>query len=200
MIERLVTIPERTARSALAEVIRRARHDCAAFGSDLAYDDPVWDVTASCPRPSNKSQTAAKIYYTTHEGGTSKSMKGRTALGEPFGAFVNLVPGKDGMVHVSELDTKRVENVEDVVKMGDEINVMVIAVEPGTGKVSLSRRAILSGETPEDRIAAGAGRSAGGGSRNGGGERRGPPRDGDSDRRGPPRGPSDRPRPRRREE
>ncbi|GEM73451.1 DNA-binding protein [Sphingomonas aquatilis NBRC 16722] len=88
MIERLVTIPERTARSALAEVIRRARHECGAFGSDLAYDEPVWDVTASCPRPSNKSQTAAKIYYTTHDGGTSKSMKGRTALGEPFGAFV----------------------------------------------------------------------------------------------------------------
>ena len=88
MIERLVTIPERTARSALDEIVRRARFDCAAFGSDLVFDDPVWDVTKSCPRPSNKSQTAARIYFTTHEGGTSKSMKGRTALGEPFGAFV----------------------------------------------------------------------------------------------------------------
>ncbi|HWQ15137.1 MAG TPA: polyribonucleotide nucleotidyltransferase, partial [Roseiflexaceae bacterium] len=76
----------------------------------------------------------------------------------PFGAFVNLVPGKDGMVHVSELDVNRVENVEDVIKMGDEINVMVIGVEPGTGKVSLSRRALLTGESPEERQAAGGGR------------------------------------------
>ncbi|HEX9374394.1 MAG TPA: polyribonucleotide nucleotidyltransferase, partial [Roseiflexaceae bacterium] len=63
----------------------------------------------------------------------------------PFGAFVNLLPGKDGMVHVSELDAQRVENVEDVVKMGDEINVMVIGIDQGTGKVSLSRRALLTG-------------------------------------------------------
>jgi polyribonucleotide nucleotidyltransferase len=109
----------------------------------------------------------------------------------PFGAFVNLIPGKDGMVHVSELDDHRVENVEDVVKLGDEINVMVIAVEPGTGKVSLSRRAILTGESAEDRIAAGAGRGASGGGRGGFGGGGG--RDRDRDRGG------DRDRPRRRE-
>lgn len=102
----------------------------------------------------------------------------------PFGAFVNLIPGKDGMVHVSELDTQRVENVEDIVKMGDEINVMVIGVEAGTGKVSLSRRAVLTGETPEERRAAGAARSL----RDGGGPGRpGPMRD-------------DRNRPRRRDD
>ena len=93
----------------------------------------------------------------------------------PFGAFVNLVPGKDGMVHVSELDTNRVENVEDVVQMGDEINVMVIGVEPGTGKISLSRRAILTGESAEDRRAAGGGR--------------GPRPGGDRDDRGGPQRP-----------
>jgi polyribonucleotide nucleotidyltransferase len=117
----------------------------------------------------------------------------------PFGAFVNLIPGKDGMVHVSELDDHRVENVEDVVKLGDEINVMVIAVEPGTGKVSLSRRAILTGETPEERIAAGAGRGAGGGGRGGNGGGRGGFGGGGRDRdRGGDRD-RDRDRPRRRE-
>jgi len=104
----------------------------------------------------------------------------------PFGAFVNLVPGKDGMVHISEIDEQRVEQVEDVVKLGDEINVMVIGVEQGTGKVSLSRRAILTGESAEDRRAAGGGRSTRGG--DGGG--RGGFRDRDNDRG----------RPRRREE
>src|SRR5579859_3205963 len=98
----------------------------------------------------------------------------------PFGAFVNLVPGKDGMVHVSELDAQRVENVEDVVKLGDEINVMVIGVEQGTGKVSLSRRAVLTGESPDDRRAAGGGR---GPRENGGnGGRGGPPRERFDDR------------------
>jgi polyribonucleotide nucleotidyltransferase len=107
----------------------------------------------------------------------------------PFGAFVNLIPGKDGMVHVSELDDHRVENVEDVVKLGDEINVMVIAVEQGTGKVSLSRRAILTGESAEDRIAAGAGRGASGGGRGGfgGGGGRDRDRGGDRPRRREPR-------------
>lgn len=105
----------------------------------------------------------------------------------PFGAFVNLVPGRDGMVHVSELDTQRVENVEDVVRMGDEINVMVIDIEAGSGKVSLSRRAVLTGESPEERRSSGGGGrgsregngrngNGGRGSREGGGSR---PRDRD---------------------
>src|SRR3954464_5006535 len=94
----------------------------------------------------------------------------------PFGAFVNLLPGKDGMVHVSELDTQRVENVEDMVKMGDELTVMVIGVEMGTGKVSLSRRAVLTGESPEDRRAAGAGRGLRAGGARRGGARRCPAR------------------------
>jgi polyribonucleotide nucleotidyltransferase len=83
---------------------------------------------------------------------------GKVVSIKPFGAFVNLIPGKDGMVHISELDVTRVNQVEDVVNIGDEINVMVIDVDAG-GKVSLSRRAVLNGESPEDRKAANANRS-----------------------------------------
>jgi len=60
----------------------------------------------------------------------------------PFGAIVQILPGKDGMVHISELADYRVANVEDVVKVGDEITVKVIRVEDG--KVALSRRAVLA--------------------------------------------------------
>ena len=120
-------------------------------------------------------QAVSMIEALTREIKVGEVFLGKVVRIMPFGAFVNLVPGKDGMVHVSELDVNRVENVEDVVKMGDEINVMVIAVEPGTGKVSLSRRAVLTGESPEDRRAAGAGR----GVRDGGG---GPRREGGGDR------------------
>jgi polyribonucleotide nucleotidyltransferase len=69
------------------------------------------------------------------------------------GAFVNILPGKDGLVHVSELAEGRVKSVEDVVNIGDEVNVMVIDIDQATGKISLSRRAVLTGESAADRQA-----------------------------------------------
>ncbi len=103
-------------------------------------------------------KAVAMVEALTREIKVGEVFLGKVVRIMPFGAFVNLVPGKDGMVHVSELDVNRVENVEDVIKMGDEINVMVIGVEQGTGKISLSRRALLTGESAEDRRAAGGGR------------------------------------------
>ncbi|MFV1298480.1 S1 RNA-binding domain-containing protein, partial [Klebsiella pneumoniae] len=57
------------------------------------------------------------------------------------------MPGKDGLVRISELADYYVERVEDVVSVGDEINVMVIGVDR-MGKISLSRRAVLTGQIP----------------------------------------------------
>jgi polyribonucleotide nucleotidyltransferase len=71
----------------------------------------------------------------------------------PYGAFVEIVPGRDGLVHISELSEDpaiRINKVEDLFSVGDEINVMVIDVAPN-GKVSLSRRAALTGVLPEER-------------------------------------------------
>ena len=66
-----------------------------------------------------------------------------------FGAFVEILPGKDGMVHISELADYRVPSVEDVVQVGEEITVVVLDVDP-TGRVKLSRRALLkSDDQPE---------------------------------------------------
>jgi polyribonucleotide nucleotidyltransferase len=65
-----------------------------------------------------------------------------------FGAFVEILPGTDGLVHVSELDSKRVEKVIDICKEGDEMLVKVIGIDRATGKVRLSRREAL-GKTPE---------------------------------------------------
>ncbi|MBI5516140.1 MAG: polyribonucleotide nucleotidyltransferase [Deltaproteobacteria bacterium] len=60
-----------------------------------------------------------------------------------FGAFVEIFPGTEGLVHVSELAHRHVQNVGDVVKEGDEVEVKVLSVEEGTGKIRLSRRAVL---------------------------------------------------------
>jgi polyribonucleotide nucleotidyltransferase len=71
----------------------------------------------------------------------------------PYGAFVEILPGKDGLVHISELSEDpaiRINRVEDVLNVGDEITVMVTEVAPN-GKVSLSRRAALTGQLPEPK-------------------------------------------------
>jgi polyribonucleotide nucleotidyltransferase len=59
-----------------------------------------------------------------------------------FGAFVEILPGKEGLVHISELADYRVANVEDIVKVGDKITVKVIEID-NMGRVNLSRRAVL---------------------------------------------------------
>ncbi|MEW6568587.1 MAG: polyribonucleotide nucleotidyltransferase [Chloroflexota bacterium] len=76
---------------------------------------------------------------------------GRVVRTTDFGAFVEILPNVDGMVHISQLDTERVERVEDVVKVGDEITVMVINVDE-SGKIRLSRQAVLEGWTPEEAM------------------------------------------------
>ena len=61
----------------------------------------------------------------------------------PYGAFVEILPGTDGLLHVSEIDWKRVEKVEDVLKEGDRIEVKVVNKDPKTGKYKLSRKVLL---------------------------------------------------------
>jgi polyribonucleotide nucleotidyltransferase len=65
-----------------------------------------------------------------------------------FGCFVEILPGTDGLVHISELDEKRVRQVSDICKEGDEMLVKVIGIDRATGKIRLSRKEAL-GATPE---------------------------------------------------
>ncbi len=67
-----------------------------------------------------------------------------------FGAFVQILPGKEGLLHISELDWKKVEKVEDVVKVGDEVDVKLLEVDSKTGKMRLSRKALI--EKPEGYV------------------------------------------------
>ncbi|MGB1075697.1 MAG: polyribonucleotide nucleotidyltransferase [Flavobacteriales bacterium] len=61
----------------------------------------------------------------------------------PYGAFVEVIPGQDGLLHVSELDWKRVDNVEDVLKEGELVKFKVVGRDPKTGKIKLSRKVLL---------------------------------------------------------
>ncbi len=60
-----------------------------------------------------------------------------------FGAFVEILPGKDGLLHISEIDWKRINDVNDVLKTGDKIKVKLIEVDKKTGKLKLSRKVLL---------------------------------------------------------
>src|SRR5262245_47688116 len=66
-----------------------------------------------------------------------------------FGAFVEILPGKEGLVHISELANYRVGQVEDVVNVGDEIEVLVTEIDR-QGRINLSRRALLEPPVPAD--------------------------------------------------
>ncbi|MBE3557604.1 MAG: polyribonucleotide nucleotidyltransferase [Ktedonobacteraceae bacterium] len=95
-----------------------------------------------------------------------------------FGAFVEILPGKEGLVRTSQLADYQVMRPEDVVSVGDEITVMVIEID-SQGRINLSRRAALSGEMPtpeaEERVPArGAGRGPGRGGLSGYRERESP--------------------------
>ncbi len=95
-------------------------------------------------------QEGAKQALKTIEGIVEEPEVGKIYHGKvvrimPFGAFVEILPGKDGMVHISKLDHKRVEKVEDVVKVGDEITVKCIEIDK-MGRVNLSRKDCLPKE------------------------------------------------------
>lgn len=98
---------------------------------------------------SNDAEASAKAVKII-EDLTAEVEVGRTYLGKvvritDFGAFVEVLPGKDGLVHISQLALERVKKVEDVVKVGDEIMVKCVEIDK-QGRVNLSRKVLLSKE------------------------------------------------------
>ena len=114
---------------------------------------------------------------------------GRVTRVEPFGAFVEILPGRDGLVHISQLAKERVNRTEDVCNIGDELLVRVIEIGDD-GKIRLTRRGLIEGDeeyVPGPSESRGGSRGGGGGGRPRGGSDRGgggrPPRD--RERQGP---------------
>jgi polyribonucleotide nucleotidyltransferase len=75
--------------------------------------------------------------------------KGKVKSILPFGAFIEILPGQDGLLHISEIDWKRLEKVEDALKVGDIVEVKIIGIDPKNGKMKLSRKVLMP--KPEQR-------------------------------------------------
>ncbi|HRT33517.1 MAG TPA: S1 RNA-binding domain-containing protein, partial [Bacteroidales bacterium] len=69
--------------------------------------------------------------------------KGKVVSILDFGAFVQILPGKEGLLHISEIDWKKIDKVEDELKVGDEVEVKLLEIDSKTGKMRLSRKALL---------------------------------------------------------
>ena len=84
----------------------------------------------------------------TAEAEIGKIYRGKVVTIKEFGAFVEFLPGKDGLVHISELANFRVKKTEDIVKVGDEISVKCLGVDE-KGRVRLSRKAAMEDRDKE---------------------------------------------------
>lgn len=107
----------------------------------------VIDIVSTDQEGSDEAVRRIKAITAVPEVG--ETYKGKVKSIVPFGAFVEVLPGQDGLLHISEIAHKRVENVEDFLKEGDVIEVKLVAIDPKTKKFKLSRKALL--EKPEQQ-------------------------------------------------
>ena len=129
------------------KIIRGIQEETGAT-IDIDEDGTVF-IATSDGESAQKAREQIEALTETPEIG--RIYTGKVTGVKDFGAFVEILPGQDGMVHISQLDTQRVNKVEDIVGLGDEITVMVIEVEQN-GKIRLSRQAVLEGWTAEEAM------------------------------------------------
>jgi polyribonucleotide nucleotidyltransferase len=111
-------------------------------GAKIDIEDDGTVLIASVDQLAGES-AKRMIEEMTEEAEIGKIYNGTVRRTTNFGAFIEIIPGTDGMVHISELENYRVNRVEDVVRVGDKVTVKVIDIDP-EGKIRLSRKAVLN--------------------------------------------------------
>ncbi|MEX2597421.1 MAG: polyribonucleotide nucleotidyltransferase [Salibacteraceae bacterium] len=100
-------------------------------------------IQISCDNQEGMQKAMAWIKGIVAKPEVGETYSGKVKNIVAFGAFIEILPGKEGLLHVSEIDWKRIENVEDVLKVGDKIDVKLIDVDQKTGKLRLSRKVLI---------------------------------------------------------
>ncbi|MDH3995576.1 MAG: polyribonucleotide nucleotidyltransferase [Desulfobulbaceae bacterium] len=114
------------------------------FDAKIEVDDDG-NVKVFTPSGDTAAKLLIRIEEITQEAQVGRIYKGIVKTIKDFGAFVEILPGTDGLVHISELDEKRVNKVTDILKEGDEVTVKVLEID-SRGKIRLSRKAVLAEE------------------------------------------------------
>jgi polyribonucleotide nucleotidyltransferase len=145
----------------------------AETGASIDIED-TGKISIFAPTLESLEKAKARVLYYDQHADVGANYKGRVIKIIECGVIVEILPGLEGLVHVSQLDVERVASPADVVKMGQELEVKVLDVEP-TGRVRLSRKAVMNEERGIPYDPADYAKTAG--PRRDGGDRRGPRRD-----------------------
>jgi len=153
-----MTVPVEMIGAVIGPGGKNIRHIIEQSGAEINIDDDGTVIIAAVSGESARiaQSMIAKITELPEAG---KTYKGKVVKTTEFGAFVEILPGKEGLLHISQIDVNRVKKVEDILKRGDMVTVKVLAIDKETGKVSLSRKAVLEEEakrkTHKEEIPAG---------------------------------------------
>ena len=125
------------------KIIQQMQEDT---GATITIDesDGVGKVQVSAPNKDSIDAAIAKIRAIVAIPEVGEIYEGTVRSVMPYGCFVEILPGRDGLLHISEIDWKRLDTVEDAgIKEGDKLRVKLLEIDPKTGKYKLSRRALL---------------------------------------------------------
>ena len=132
------------------KVVQDIQKDSGAVVNIDEHDNAGWvSIFATNKESMDKAVSRVKGIVAVPEVGETYVGKVKTI--QPFGAFVEFMPGKDGLLHISEIKWERLESMEGVLQVGEEVTVKLIDVDKKTGKYRLSRKVLLP--KPENKNA-----------------------------------------------
>ncbi|WP_456105045.1 polyribonucleotide nucleotidyltransferase [Prevotella sp.] len=132
------------------KIIQQMQEDTGATIT-IEETDGVGKVQVSAPNKDSIDAALGKIKAIVAVPEIGEVYEGTVRSVMPYGCFVEILPGKDGLLHISEIDWKRLETVEEAgIKEGDKLKVKLLEIDPKTGKYKLSHRVLL--DKPEDYV------------------------------------------------
>jgi polyribonucleotide nucleotidyltransferase len=148
-----IHVPKDRIRDVIGSGGKTIRWIVEETGTKIDVDDDG-KVTIASMDAGSAARAIEIIKGLTASAEINKNYKGTVKRIEPYGAFVEILPGQDGLLHISEMAHTRVGQVTDLFQIGDEVEVQVVGIEPDTGKIRLSRKPLLPPPTEEEMAAA----------------------------------------------